>query len=149
MDCMYAKLKRFGARPLVWVALAAASGCGAPEEPWDVVYPTSGVVKFHGQPLAGALVTLIPQDQSFPNSVRPTAFTGDDGTFEVGTHATADGAPAGEYKVLVQHFPTIGTADNPQAGPNDLPPQFAKAETTTLRITIAEGPTELQPFEIE
>ncbi|MBS0263035.1 MAG: carboxypeptidase regulatory-like domain-containing protein [Planctomycetes bacterium] len=139
-------------RRWVWVALALpalVSGCGKAQAPWEIVYPTSGVVKYQGKPLAGAVVTLIPLDKSVPDSVRPTAITDEEGGFEVGTYSSNDGAPAGEYKVLVLHFPTTGTPEYPQAGPNDLPAQFSRAETTPLKVTVDEEPTELKAFEIE
>jgi hypothetical protein len=116
----------------------ALVGCSKPQQPWEKVYPAGGVVKYRGQPLSGAVVTLIPEEADFPSSVRPTAVTDDDGAFEVGTYSADDGAPAGKYKVLVLHYPVVGSAENPYAGPNDLPPMYAKAETTTLKITIPE-----------
>ena len=135
-----------------WFVLASATilaGCSKPQQPWEKVYPASGVVKYRGQPLSGAVVTLIPEDTAFPNSVRPTAVTDDEGTFEVGTYSTDDGAPAGKYKVLVLHYPVGGSAENPHAEPNDLPTIYAKAETTTLKISIAEEETEIPPLELE
>jgi hypothetical protein len=141
----------FGYR-IAWVAMIVLSllaGCSKAKEPWETVYPASGVVKFQGQPVAGAVVTLIPEDREFPNTVRPTAVTDEDGAFEIGTYSTADGAPAGKYKVLVLHYPVIGSEDNPSAGPNDLPPQYAKAETTTLNVTIEEEETEIPPLELQ
>jgi hypothetical protein len=136
-------------RTWLLLALAAAlTGCGQAQQPWEKVYPASGIVKYRGQPLAGAVVTLISEDANFPKSVRPTAVTGDDGGFEVGTYSAADGAPAGEYKVLVLHYPVAGPPENPHAGPNDLPPIYAKAETTTLKISIGEEANEV-PLELE
>ena len=124
------------------------AGCSKPQQPWEKVYPASGVVRYRGQPLAGAVVTLIPEDKAFPSSVRPTAVTDDEGTFEVGTYSVDDGAPAGKYKVLVLHYPVGGSAENPYAEPNDLPAIYAKAETTTLKISIAEEENEI-PLELE
>ena len=149
---MNTKHNKFGLVRSKWVALMLAvilAGCGKAQQPWEQGYPASGVVKFQGQPLAGAVITLIPQDRDFPNSVRPTAVTDEEGAFEIGTYSTADGAPAGDYKVLVLHYPVVGAPDNPQAGPNDLPPQYAKAETTTLKVTIDEEETELPTLELE
>lgn len=135
-----------------WFVLAMAtalSGCSKPQQPWEKVYPAGGVVKYRGQPLSGAVITLIPEDADFPSSVRPTAITDEDGAFEVGTYSVADGAPAGDYKVLVLHYPVEGSAENPHAGPNDLPPMYAKVETTNLRISIGEEDTEIPPLELE
>jgi hypothetical protein len=132
------------------VALAAAlAGCGKAQEPWEKVYPASGVVLYRGQPLPGAVVTLIPEDGDFPSSVRPTAVTDEDGAFYVGTYSAADGAPAGDYKVLVLHYPVEGPPENPHAGANDLPVKYARAETTDLSVSIAEEETEIPPLVLE
>jgi len=149
---MNAKHNNFLPGRSAWVTLILSTmlaGCGQAKQPWEKVYPASGVVKFQGQPVAGAVVTLIPEDREFPNTVRPTAITDEDGAFEIGTYSSADGAPAGSYKVLVLHYPVIGTAENPYAGPNDLPAQYAKAETTTLKVTIEEEETEIPPLELQ
>jgi len=149
---MHVNFARYRSARTTWFLAAIATalaGCGKPQEPWEKVYPATGVVTYRGQPLSGAVVTLISEDADFPNSVRPTAVTGDDGGFEVGTYSAADGAPAGEYKVLVLHYPVQGPAENPHAGPNDLPPIYAKAETTTLKISVAEEENELPPLELE
>jgi hypothetical protein len=149
---MRVNFARYRSARATWSLLAigmALAGCGKTQEPWEKVYPASGIVTYRGQPLSGAVVTLISEDSDFPKSVRPTAVTGDDGAFEVGTYSSADGAPAGEYKVLVLHYPVAGSAENPSAGPNDLPPIYAKAETTTLKISVAEEENELPPLELE
>lgn len=134
------------ALPLV---ILAAVGCGGGAKPWDKVYPAEGIVNFKGKPLAGAMITLIPLDSAFPNSVRPTATSKEDGTFELGTHSAADGAPAGEYKALVLHFPVVGSKESPSAGPNDLPAKYAKAETTDLKVTIEKNQTNIPPLELK
>lgn len=141
-------IQAFNRATLALFAAAVLGGCGKAPQPWETVYPASGVVRYQGQPLAGAMVTLIPEDKAFPNSVRPTAITDEDGGFEIGTFSTADGAPAGDYKVLVLHYPVVGDAENPHAGPNDLPAKYAKAETTDLKISIGEEETEIPPLEL-
>lgn len=146
------------ARPLPWqitVCLSFAlavliAGCGKePAKPWEKVYPVKGSVVFKGKPLAGAQLTLIPQDNTFPSSVRPSATSKDDGTFVLGTYSAGDGAPAGTYKVVAVHYPVVGSKDNPSAGPNDLPAKFARPETTTLTVEVGPSETELQPLTIK
>jgi len=127
----------------------ALTGCGEKAKAWERVYPADGIVNFKGKPLAGAVVTLVPLDDEFPSSVRPTATSKDDGTFQLGTHSAADGAPAGDYKALVLHFPVVGKKDSPSAGPNDLPVKYAKAETTDLKVTIVAGQTNIPPLELK
>lgn len=126
---------------------ALLTGCGKAKEPWEVVYPVKGIVKYDGKPLDRAVITLIPQGEDIPDTVRPTASSKEDGTFEVGTYSTKDGAPEGKYKVIVLHYPIIGKKESPASGPNDLPVKYAKPETTDLIVDVA-GPTELKPFEL-
>lgn len=125
------------------------AGCGKGKEPWEFVVPAKGVIHFKGKPVAGAMITLVPLDDKVPSSVRPTATSKEDGTFQLGTYSAADGAPVGEYKVLALHFPVVGSKESPSAGPNDLPAKYARAETTDLKVTIAEDHPDLPPLELK
>src|SRR5260221_4262974 len=90
---------------LLWGLAGSLIGCGgAPAQPWETVYPVNGVIHLNGQPLANALITLVPEDGEFPASVRPSATSNEDGTFELGTYQSGDGAPPGSYQVTVLRF---------------------------------------------
>ena len=115
--------------------MVSTLGC-AKKAPWEKVYPATGKISFNDKPLAGAQITLVPEDTKVPNSVRPSATSKDDGTFELGTYSHKDGAPEGTYKVTVLHYPVVGSKDNPSPGRNDLPQKYAKAETTPLTYTV-------------
>jgi hypothetical protein len=128
---------------------ALLTGCGKTKESWEQVYPAKGIVNFGGKPVAGAVISLIPQDPEIPDTVRPTATAKEDGTFEIGTYSKADGAPEGKYKVLVLHYPVIGSKASPAAGPNDLPRKYSKAETTDLLVEVVAPNTEFQPLELK
>ena len=54
------------------------------------------------KPAAGAEVTLVPTDPTLASSLpmQPHAEVGPDGSFVIATYATADGAPAGDYKLV-------------------------------------------------
>ncbi len=125
------------------VGLGILPGCSKARQPWEKVYPVSGVVQLDGKPIGGALLTLVPQDRQVPDSVRPTATSNWDGTFEVGTYSTGDGAPAGAYKVIVLRFPVVGTPQSPAPGANDLPLKYARPESTDLSVQVKEAATEL------
>lgn len=116
--------------------MLSSVGCGKAKAPWEIVYPAKGTISFNGKPLAGAQITLVSEDKQFPNSVRPTATSKDDGSFEIGTYSHKDGAPQGSYKVLVLHYPVVGSKENPSAGPNDLPPKYSKVDTTDLTYNV-------------
>ncbi|WP_010587575.1 hypothetical protein [Schlesneria paludicola] len=127
-------------RPYGLVALVLVGGslpgCGKAKQPWEKVVPASGVIVYNGKPLAGAQILLIPEDEKFPSSVRPSATSGDDGTFQIGTYSHKDGAPEGGYKAVVLHYPVVGPKENPTVGANDLPAKYAKPTTTDLRVEI-------------
>jgi hypothetical protein len=124
----------------------AAVGCGRAKQPWETVYETTGTLVFDGKPLAGAQITLIPEEPEVPGTVRPTATTDDDGAFELGTYAKADGAPAGTYKVVAMRYPIVGSKESPSAGPNNLPAKYSRPETSDLKVEIT--PTGIEPAEL-
>jgi hypothetical protein len=126
-------------------------GCGEAAKPWDKVYPVKGSVKFDGKPVVGAQVVLFPVDSKVPEAIRPTATTGPDGTFEVGTHDAKDGAPAGEYKVAIVWHPLVPTEGGPVRGDNALPPKYSAPATSDLTASVkpeASGVT-LASFELK
>lgn len=134
---------------LVLVGAAMSAGCGKSKQPWETVYPAKGTVSYKGEPLAGAVITLIPQDSEFPSKVRPTATSEEDGSFTLTTFANSDGAPAGEYKALVLRYPVVGSKENPSAGPNNLPKKYSKAETTDLTVTVDTAAVEDLSLELK
>lgn len=136
-------MSHYGRNILLLLSMAGlVAGCGKAKQPWEKIYPAKGVVSFKGKPIAGAMITLIPQDDDYPETVRPTATSKEDGSFELG-------APVGDYKALVLHYPVVGPKENPSPGPNDLPKKYAKAETTDLTVTIDAGKTDIPPLELQ
>lgn len=83
---------RLGA--LALVALAGLIGCGGRGK----LVKVEGKVTLNGAPVKGAQVTLIPVSGE---GEKPSGFTGDDGTFRLSTFSSNDGAPPGDYKVIV------------------------------------------------
>lgn len=131
------------------VALSAMMvGCGKSKQPWEVAHPAVGVVKMDGKPLAGAQITLVPEDKSFPDTVRPRGFTDASGAFELSTYGENDGAPKGKYKLVAMRFPVVGSAENPSQGPNNLPPKYARADTSDVTVEIASDENVLNGLEL-
>jgi hypothetical protein len=89
----------------VTVALAGG-GCGPKEVE---VHPVQGKVLYRGKAAAGAVVVFQPSSGSLPPGVPmpPTGTVKADGTFQLRTYHEGDGAPLGDYKVVL-HWP--GTA---------------------------------------
>lgn len=131
---------------LVCSSLVFLGGCGDAEQRPEV-NPVSGQVLVNGRPAAGALVSFHPAGENFDRrGSRPWAKVREDGRFDVSTYGQNDGAPAGEYAV------SIVWLENPDAvvpGADQLAGRFADPETSTFRVTIAQGPNELKPFEME
>lgn len=132
--------------------------------------PVSGKITLDGEPVAGAKVVFLPRklfvEQSLPHP--PAAgITNDQGIYHLQTDK-ADGAPAGEYLVLISK-----RDDDPDAKaaelsiyelarnldkPNSEPPQesWISAETipafynrqTTLRFTVSQKGNKQADFQL-
>jgi len=133
-------------------ALAVCSGgCSSSSGPsTKVCYPVKGEVLVKDKPAEGALVVLSPKGDANPDewsSGYPRATVGADGKFEVGTYGDNDGAPAGDYIVLVSW-----NAPNPQneevSGPDRLGGRYSDPATSKLAATIEARPTELAPIRL-
>lgn len=125
-------------------ALAAivlpACGGGAPK-----LYPVQGKVLYLEQPAEGAIVVFQPVN-SGPDSFMPSGMVGPDGTFSLRTHPHGEGAPAGEYVVLVTWLPpNAREQENPK---NKLPGRYSSVAESPLRVTVKPGPNELEPFRL-
>lgn len=131
------------------LALAATIGCGPPEGQM-VVYPVSGSVTVAGQPAAGAKVTLIGLDEKFsdPKSPIPTATVGDDGSFQITSYAPADGAPDGNYRVVILWEEATPENADPESAPAPKDKLGGKYnhDKSTLKVTIPPESTTLPPF---
>lgn len=138
-----------GSRALALCAtLGLAVGCssddGRPE-----TYPVAGQVQVGGEPAAGAFVVFHPAGTVTEEFNKPTAQVKSDGSFELTTFDEADGAPAGEYAVTVEWRKLVDQGGDVQAGPNVVPDTYARADSTPLKVTVAENPNTLDPFQIQ
>lgn len=107
------------------------------------LYPVRGKILFQNAPAEGAVVVLHPLEPKAGTALTPSGTAGPDGTFTLTTHPHGEGAPAGEYRVLITWFPP--NAREVEKPMNKLPAKYSAADSP-LRATIAEGPTELKPF---
>jgi hypothetical protein len=128
--------------------LVFGSGCGKSSKPWEKVYAVSGKVKYAGYPLGGALLTFFPRDKSVPVTVRPTATTEIDGSFELGTYSVDDGAPAGDYDVAVTWRPLINSGESVTPGPNQLPVRYSVPESSQLTVKIDANESTIPALEL-
>ncbi|MFO0809262.1 MAG: hypothetical protein U0746_11600 [Gemmataceae bacterium] len=144
---------RFGRHLLVAgsVVVVCIGLAGCARDAGTPVYPVRGKVLFDGKPTERALVILHPVGDGGPAASRPRGQVGPDGTFALTTFGTNDGAPAGEYLVTVEWWLSPGRAGGGDDRPpvNRLPGKYAKPESSGLKVRIAAGPNELQPFELK
>ena len=92
-----------------WIAFLplAFSSCGSGDKPSTPLLPTTGKVFYQGQPAAGATVILHPvNEQGDWKKGYPSGAVAADGSVKILTAGEWDGAPAGEYAVVVVWMPT-------------------------------------------
>jgi hypothetical protein len=127
---------------LVAALLLAAGGCGGSAPP---VYPVQGKVLCDGKPAERALVWLHPVGSEGKQVPRPYGRVGKDGTFQLSTYGSGDGAPAGRYKVVVFWRAPGKIGDD--EGPSLLPVRYTSPGTSPLPVVeIKEEPNQLRPL---
>ena len=125
--------------------LVCAVGCrqkptGATRIP---TFPVQGRLLIDGAPAAGAMVKFYSQQQSGRIA---TAIVREDGTFSASFYDNEDGAPAGEYKLLVvwmQTPPQGGLAQDCLGG------RFLDPSKPVATITAMEGENRLDTIELK
>lgn len=137
-------------RFLLLIIVPVLVGCTRTEYP-NNTYPVSGRVQTSdGTPASDVRVTLhsstlIAEGDPF----RPSGITGDDGTFQLTTYETDDGAPAGSYAMTFRWAKPQKTLLDPI--PKDrLRNQFARPTEKSLTCDIIESESQdLGIFEID
>ena len=132
---------------VIGAALAIGlTGCGKSESRVKV-YPVSGTVTFNGEPAEGAQVILHPQGHALPENLAPLGTVKADGSFQIGVYENNDGAPAGDYVATVEWLKVVQTEGGAGRGPNVLPAEYAKADTSPVKLTVKQETNDL-PIEI-
>ncbi len=112
------------------LAMMISVGCGKGEER-VATHPVTAVLRMDGNPFGPCSVMLYPVGTG-----RSVAGPADaDGKILFGTYENGDGAPVGEYKVVVRGSMTA-------APPKPIPDIYSNPAQTKLRITITEGNNE-------
>jgi hypothetical protein len=121
------------------------TGCGERTIP---VVPVSGKVLFQGQPAPGAQVVLHPVTADPSKVFAATGKALEDGTFKIGVNVAGDGAPPGDYVATVQWFKVVQSEGGSGPGPNVIPKDYGDPARSPLKVTVKDGPTELEPFQL-
>jgi hypothetical protein len=119
--------------------------CGGPTEKKVPVFPVTGKVSFQGQAAEGAQVILHPQGHTLPERHAAIGTVKKDGSFAVSIYGAGEGITPGDYVATLQ-WNKVNEAGSP--GPNVLPPEYAKVETSPIKVTVKSGRNELPPIEI-
>jgi hypothetical protein len=119
------------------------------------LYPVTGKVLFKGQPAEGAQVVFHPANENATGDSQPSASAPDpygdvkaDGTFTLRTEPSGEGAPAGEYNVMISWY-TRSDPEDPLSAKSKLPAKYADPGNPVLKATIKEGNNELAPFDLK
>ncbi len=139
---------RSGLRLGLILTLFSCLACGSGQRK---LYPVRGKVLRDGKPAEGALVSLHALDASQPMKQFPAARVQADGSFDIGTYTAKDGAPAGDYKVIVVWLPQDAADRIGPDGryPNFLPDEYSDPKKTPLAtLHVKEGPNEVPPYDL-
>jgi hypothetical protein len=128
-----------------------AGGCSGPSGPAKkACYPVKGQLLVQGKPADGALLIFQPKENANPAEWAagyPHATAGADGKFEVSTYADHDGAPAGDYVVLVSWI--VPNPQNEEAsGPDKLGGRYVDPATSKLTAKVEAHSTDLPPINL-
>lgn len=107
-----------------------------------------GTLFINDKPAPGAKVVLHPwSNPSFPPGLRPSAEVGADGSFEISTYGTGDGAPAGDYIITVS-WPMPKDDPQDEFPPDRLKNAYSDPRSAKFRAQIKPGENELPPLKI-
>lgn len=142
------------ARCIAWSTIAAVgallvAGCGDGK---IGRYPVNGSVNVDGKPAAGAVVFFCPVGGPPElQKMRPMGIAGSDGKFQLTSIDKADGAPAGQYKVVMMWPAAAAPAQDGsvQMGPDRLRNRYMNPEKSQFTVEVTTGTNEVPPFELK
>lgn len=136
----------FALRLFLSASLLAAGACSSKNDEGKQVYPVRGQVLMNKKPAAGAFVLFVPVNEPVDaKDPRPRAEVEDDGSFTLTTYKPKDGAPPGEYIVLVTWQ---GPADQDERE-DRLQGRYNDAKRPQFRATVKQQANELPPFHLK
>lgn len=104
-------------------------------------HPANGSLSIGGKHAKGATIILVPKNEPPGSKVpRPRATVGEDGKFALSTFGKEDGAPPGEYGIIV--FWPGNEQDDQLNGRYNAPAKTAKT------LTIVAGKNELPAIKL-
>jgi hypothetical protein len=136
-------------RWIVLFAVVTIPACGPSRKS---VYPVKGrITDVDGKPIAGAVVYFIrvgadPNDKDSPVSSSGTSDAS--GEYTLTTYETGDGAPEGEYVVIVS-WPGEKKVPGPGPGPDRLNGQYSNEKTSQIHRKVEKsGANEMETIKV-
>jgi len=134
---------------LVVVLCVLFSACASDEESRKETYPVTGEVYVDGSP--AAQVSVKCHNVAGLDAENPTlssAFTDENGKFEISTYESADGVPAGNY-VLTFMWGKWNQISMTYGGPDKLNDRYTDPKDSQFKVTVEDGkPTEVPKIEL-
>lgn len=129
----------------VFVVLAGflATSCGTNVK----LHPVTGQVFFEGEPAEGATVVFHPVN-STPDSLRPGSIVNKEGKFKLRTYPHGEGAPEGEYLVLITWFAPPGAGKDMANAKSRIPLRYSDAAKSGLTAIVKPGENIIPAFEL-
>jgi hypothetical protein len=144
-------ISRLAGLVIVFVLTSGFGGCRPASRYQPVrLAQASGIVLEGGDPVERVRVVLHPVNPPPGQVLLPVATTNEDGIFHLTTYENGDGAPPGDYRVVI----TCPVLANPQAKGLQPPVdkykgRYADPEKSPWTVTIEEGVNELEPFIVD
>jgi hypothetical protein len=110
-------------------------------------FAVEGKAYYQGVAMDGADFTFHPKKGGV-EALRPKGKVKYDGTLKLGTYATDDGAPAGEYVVTIQWRQMVNKGGELEAGPDLVPASYNSPQTTPLTARVEEAPVNRVQFNL-
>lgn len=112
------------------------------------VYPVRGEVFFNGQPASGATVHFHPVDEDEGSPAFATIE--EDGSFELSTYGTHDGAEAGDYVVTFSWRDEGEKVDGEtNVGPDRLGERYCNPKTSPHKVTVTAGENVVPRYDLK
>jgi len=132
---------------LLATSLVISAGCNS-----SGLYPVNGKVLFNGESAVGATVTFVRKGSTDPlKEQTPQGVVGEDGTFTL-SGPGGDGAPPGEYVVLVEWKEGAGSKRGRAPAlnaPDRLKKKYLDPNKPLLTATVEAKSNTLPPFELK
>jgi len=140
-----------GVKLLLLACVVLGAGCEKPAPQNKPVYPVHGSAVFNGKPPVGATVIFnpLPLDRMATPS---RGMVKADGSFQLSTYGSEDGAPEGEYAVTL-YWPGKRTGKKAESEDEEIPPdqlgnRYFDAASSKIKVQVKAGENKLEPFQL-